>query len=164
MTPAIPPAPAKKSNVLLWILIGVGGFFALILVLVVAGGLFLAHKVKQGNFEVKSADGSVQIGGPAKLPTWVPDYPGSNPQNGFVAQGRDGRSGTFTYKTKDSVDHVAKYYRDQLEGSGFKIVSVLNSGSNQVITAQDSVKLHTVVVVAALEDKATSVSLTYSSK
>jgi hypothetical protein len=156
--------PAKKSNVLLWILIGVGGFFALLVVVVVAGGLFLAHKVRQGNFEMKSADGSVQIGGAAKLPTWVPDYPGSNPQNSFTAQGKDGRSGTFTYKTKDSVDHVGKYYRDQLEGSGFKIVSVHNSGSNQVITAQDSVKLHTIVVVAAVEDNATTVSVTYSSK
>jgi hypothetical protein len=163
MTPPAPP-PAKKSNVLLWILIGVGGFLALLVVVVVAGGLFLAHKVKQGHFEVKSADGSVQIGGPAKLPAWVPDYPGSNPQNGFVAQGRDGHSGTFTFKAKDSVDHVARYYRDQLEGSGFKIVSVLNSNSNQVVTAQDSVKLHTVVVVAALEDNATTVSVTYSSK
>ena len=164
MTPPVPPMPAKKSNVLLWILIGVGGFFALILVLVVAGGLFLAHKVKQGNFEMKSADGSVQIGGAAKLPAWVPDYPGSNPQNSFTAQSKDGRKGTFTYKTKDAAVHVAKFYRDQLEGSGYKIVSVLNSKSSQVITAQDSVNLHTIVVVAALEDNATTVSVTYSSK
>ena len=113
---------------------------------------------------MKSADGTVQIGGDAKIPAWVPDYPGSNPQNGFVAQRKDGRSGTFTFKTGDSADHVARYYRDQLEGSGFRIASVLNSGSTQVVTAQDSVKLHTVVVVAALEGSATTVSVTYSNK
>src|SRR5580704_9449261 len=164
MTPAPPPQPqAKKSNVLLWVLTGVGGFFALIVILVVAGGLFLAHQVRQsGGMQINSGDGTIQIGGAAKIPAWVPGYPGSNPQNGFAAQGRDGRSGTFTFKTKDSADHVAKYYRDQLEDTGFKIASVLNSGSNQVVTAQDSVKLHTVVVVVTLEGSVTNVSVTYS--
>jgi hypothetical protein len=100
MTPAVPPAPPKKSNVLLWVLIGVGGFFFLIVVLVLAGGLFIAHKVRQTNFEFKSADGTVQIGGNAKIPTWVPDYPGSSPRTAFTAQGREGRTGTFTFKTK----------------------------------------------------------------
>jgi hypothetical protein len=100
MTPPVPPVPAKKSNVLLWVLIGVGGFFFLIVVVVLAGGLFVAHKVREGHFEMKSADGTVQIGGDAKLPTWVPEYPGSKPQNAFSAQVRDGRSGTFMFKTR----------------------------------------------------------------
>ncbi len=132
MTPPVPPPPAKKSNVLLWILIGVGGFFALIMVVVVAGGLFVAHKIRQSNFEFKSADGRVQIGGSAKAPTWVPDYPGSNPQTAFSAQSRDGRGGVFTFNTKDSADHVAKYYREQLEASGLKVAAVVSSGTGQV--------------------------------
>jgi hypothetical protein len=164
MTPPVPPMPAKKSNVLLWILIGVGGFFALIVILVLAGGLFVAHKVRQTNFELKSADGTVQIGGSAKVPTWVPDYPGSSPENAFSAQGKDGRSGTFTFKTKDSADHVAKFYRDQLEASGLKVVAVVNSGSGQVITSEDQSKRHTVVVVAGAEGNETAVNVTYTNK
>jgi hypothetical protein len=166
MTPAPPPQPqAKKSNVLLWVLIGVGGCFALIVILVVAGGLFLAHQVRQsGGMQINSGEGTIQIGGAAKIPAWVPGYPGSNPRAGFAAQGKDGRTGTFTFETKESADHVAKYYRDQLEASGFKITSVLNSGSSQVVTAQDTVKLHTVVVVAAVEGHETTVSVTYSNK
>jgi hypothetical protein len=164
MTPPVPPPPAKKSNVLLWVLIGVGGFFALIVVAVLAGGLFIAHKVRQTNVEFKSADGTVQIGGNAKIPTWVPDYPGSNPQIAFAAQSRQGRTGTFTFKTKDSADHVAKFYRDQLEASGFKVVAVVNSGSGQVITSQDQSKQHTVVVVAGVEGNETAVNVTYTNK
>jgi hypothetical protein len=171
MTP--PPSPlqpgsgvpqAKKSNVLLWILIGVGGFVALIVVLVVAGGLFAVHKIRQSNFELKSADGTVQIGGDAKIPTWVPDYPGSNPQNAFAAQGKDGRTGTFIFKTKDSADRVVQYYREQLEASGLKISTVVSSGTSRVITAEDEAKHHTLTVVTGGRGNETSVNVTYSSK
>jgi len=164
MTPSVPAMPAKKNNVLLWILVGVGGFFALIVVVVVAGGLFLAHKVRQGNFEMKSADGTVQIGGAAKVPAWVPAYPGSDPQNTFSAQGKDGRNGTFMFKTKDSVDHVAQYYRQQLEASGLKVATVVSYGSSQVITAVDGAKHHTVTVVAGGRSNETSVNVTYANR
>jgi hypothetical protein len=169
--------PAKKSNVLLWILIGVGGFFALIVVAVLAGGLFLVHKARQagldsvsiqdgkkGHLQVKTADGTIQIGGDAKIPTWVPDYPGSNPQNAFSAQGKDGRSGTFTFKTQDSADHVVKFYREQLEAAGLKVAVVVNSGSGQVITSEDEVKRHTFMVVAGAEGNQTTVNVTYTNK
>jgi hypothetical protein len=164
MTPPVPPAPAKKSNVLLWILIGVGGVFALIVVLVVAGGLFAVHKIRQTNFELKSADGTVQFGGSAKVPTWVPDYPGSNPRNAFSAQGREGRSGTFVFKTRDSADHVTKFYRDQLEASGLAVTTVVNSGASQVLTAEDGAKHHTVTVIASGRGNETSVNVTYANK
>ena len=165
MTPPVAPQPpAKKSNVLLWVLIGVGGFFALIVVLVLAGGLFLAHKVRQGNFELKSADGSVQIGGAAKIPAWLPDYPGSNPQSVFATRNRDVRTGTFIFKTKDSADRVAQYYRDQLEASGLTVAATVTSGRGQVITAEDHAKERTVTVVVGGGTNETSVNVTYTNK
>jgi hypothetical protein len=164
MTPPVPPAPAKKSNVLLWVLIGVGGVFFLIVVAVLAGGLFVAHKIRQSNFELKSADGTIQIGGDAKIPTWVPDYPGSSPQTAFAAQGKSGRSGTFMFKTEDSADHVTKFYRDQLEASGLSVTAVVNSGTSQVITAEDGAKHHTVTVMANGRGNETSVNVTYTNK
>lgn len=164
MTPPPAPLPAKKSNVLLWVLIGVGGFFFLLVVVVLAGGLFLAHRVRDGHFEMKSADGTVQIGGDAKVPAWVPEYPGSKPQNAFVAQGKRGQSGTFIFKTKDSPDHVAKYYREQLEASGLTISTAVTSGSSRVITAEDGANHHTVTVVAGGRGNETSVNVTYTNK
>jgi hypothetical protein len=166
MTPPVPPAPAKKSNVLLWILIGVGGFFALIVVVVVAAGLFLVHQARRpGGVQFKSGDGAIQIGGAAKMPTWLPDYPGSNPQTAFVAQGKDGQNGgTFIFKTKDSADHVVQYYRDQLEASGLKISTVVTSGASHVITAEDGARHHTVTVMATSRGSETSVNVTYANK
>ena len=179
MTPSSPPPsglpPAKKNNVILWIVVGVGGFVVLVGVAVLAGGLFLIHRAreagldnvtienaKHGQFKVNSPDGSVQIGGDAKIPTWVPDYPGSNPQNAFSARGKDGQSGTFTFKTKDSSDRVAKYYREQLEGSGFTVAAVVNSGSSQVMTAEDSAKHRSVTVLVGGEGSEISVNVTYA--
>jgi hypothetical protein len=166
MTPPVAPVPqAKKSNVLLWVLIGVGGFFALIIVVVLAAGLFVAHKIRQDNFEFKSPDGSVQIGGAAKVPTWVPDYPGSNPKSIFSAHTKDIRSGTFVFTTKDSPDQVVHYYREQLEASGFTIAAETNSGRGQVITAEDHSKDRTVnVVVGRGTTSEASVSVTYTNK
>jgi hypothetical protein len=162
--PAAPLPPAKKSNVLLWILIGVGGFVALIVVVVLAGGFFVAHKIKQSNFEFKTADGAFQIGGAGKVPTWVPDYPGSSPRNAFSAQGKDGRSGTFTFKTIDSADHVAKYYREQLEASGLQVAAVVSSETSQVIRSEDPDRHHTVMVMANPQGNETTVNVTYTSK
>jgi len=164
LSPSGPP-PAKKSNVLLWILIGVGGFFALIIVLVLAGGLFLAHKARQaGGLQINSGEGTIQIGGAAKIPTWVPDYPGSNPQTAFSAQGKEGRSGTFMFKTKDSADHVTKFYHDQLEASGLSVTAGVNSVASHVLTAEDDGKHHSVTVMIGGRGSETSVTVTYANK
>ncbi len=171
MTPPpspLPPGgaapPAKKSNVLLWVLVGIGGFFALIIVVVLAGGLFVAHKIRQNNFEFTSRDGSVQIGGAAKVPGWLPDYPGSKPKSIFSARSKDVRTGTFLFTTKDPADHVAQYYRDQLEASGFTIAAETNSARSQVITAEDHSKDRTVNVVVGGGTNETSVTVTYTNK
>jgi hypothetical protein len=174
MTPPASPVPAKKNHLILWILLGVGGLFALLLVIVVAGGMFLVHKAglsgasirvedaNKGEFQVKSADGSVQIGGRAKIPAWLPEYPGSHAQNAFSAQSKDSRGGTFMFQTKDSPDRASKYYRDQLEASGLSVAAVVNSGTSQIITAEDRDKHHTVTVVVAGGSNETSVNVTYT--
>jgi len=113
---AYPPAPPpKKSNVLLWILAAVGGLFLIGFAVIVGGGLFIAHKVKDfaevrdgkvvvkkdgkdvvissagkgsdGSIEVKSADGTVKFGAgaDAKIPSWLPAYPGASTAKGVYS-------------------------------------------------------------------------------
>ncbi len=119
-----------------------------------------------GNVEMKSADGSMKIGGNIKVPTWVPDYPASDPQGVFSAQGKDGDSGSFAFKTRDASDKVIKFYRDEFESSGLKITSNLtgNSGSSSagMLVAQDDAKKHTVTVIIGQDSGQTSVSVTYA--
>src|SRR5712692_533464 len=45
------PVPPKKSNALLWILAGIGGFVLLIILVVAAGIFFFVHKAKQAGLD-----------------------------------------------------------------------------------------------------------------
>ena len=249
--PGVPPGP-RKTNPLVWILIAIGGLFMLLAIVVIGGGLFIAHKVKQAGFdpglmksnpalaitkmmaatnpdvevvsvsdsdqkvtvrdkktgktftmnfddakngkfvfqeqgkdavvvsssgtgadgsvEIKSADGSVKIGAGAggKIPTWVPDYPGSDPQGVFAAQNKEGSSGSFSFKTKDPADKVAKFYEDGFKSSGLKVTSNVTSANGKAsgafLSAEDDAKTHTGIIAIASEGAETTVSVTYNVK
>ena len=45
--PSAPPPPKTTVSPVVWVLAGIVGFFVLIGILIAAGGLFVAHKVKQ---------------------------------------------------------------------------------------------------------------------
>jgi len=245
-TPGYMP-PSKQSNALKWILIGIGGFFVVVVVCIVAAGLFVMHKARQagldpdlikknpalalarmavaanpnvemvsanegrqeitirdkrtgkivtmsfedakngkfvfkqdgkeamvtageanGTVEVKSDQGTVKIGGAAKVPAWVPDYPGSEPQGAFSSQGKDGASGSFAFKTKDASGQVVKYYQDEFQSSGLKVTSNLTSQIGQssagMLIAQDDGSQHTVTVIVGADSGETAVSVTYATK
>jgi hypothetical protein len=123
--------------------------------------------VRNGKVSVRGNGGraSITVGGEAKVPAWVPDYPGSDPQGAFSAQGRDGESGTFTFKTRDSADRVTKFYQDQFQTSGLQITSNVThqevNGSGSMLVAQDDAKRHTITVIVAVENSSTTVAVTY---
>jgi len=121
-----------------------------------------------GSVEVKSADGDVKYGGgEAKVPTWIPDYPGSQPQGMFSAQSKDGHTGSFTFKTKDSADKVARFYEDGLKSSGLKVTTTsTNAGGAGFsgVTAEDEDKAHTIHVTIIAQPGESSVTVTYQAK
>lgn len=247
-----PPPVKKKVSPIVWVLVGIGAFFMIVVVLVVGAGFFLVHKAKQagldpelmrrnpalasvkimaalnpnievlsidenrglvtvrdkkegktysvnledakkgkfvfqqdgkdavtfnasgdgknGTLEVKSADGTVKIGGgqTAKVPTWVPDYPGSSPQVAYSAQSKDGDSGSYAFKTHDPVDKVTRFYEDGLKSSGMKINNTVSgtSGSSAggMIAAEDVGNKHSAVVLIGAESGETTVSVTFTVK
>jgi hypothetical protein len=218
--------PPKKSNVLAWVLGGLGGCLVLVIIVVAGISFFIAHKAKQAgidgdllkrnpalaaakmmvaanpNVEMVSTDEGRQeitvrdkqsgktytmsfedakngkftmkedgkttltVGGKAKVPSWVPDYPGSDPQGAFSASGTDGESGTFGFKTKDASDKVVQYYQDQFKSSGMKVTSNITTqdgkSSAGMLSAQDDANKHNVVIVLAIESGETSVAVTYT--
>jgi|SRR5580704_5083236 hypothetical protein len=186
-----PTPPQKKSNVLIWILVAVGSLFLIGFAVVVGGGLFLAHKVKDfaetrdgklvlkqdgkdvvissggtsGSVEVKSADGTVKFGAgaDAKAPGWLPNYPGASAQGVYSAQTAAGSSGSFSFKTSDSVAKVADFYEHGLKSSGLKIASTIQSGQGTMMVAEDEDKKRTATVIIG-PDGQTTVSVTYSAK
>jgi hypothetical protein len=122
---------------------------------------------KNGKFTMKE-DGktSLTIGGKAKVPSWVPDYPSSDPQGAFSASGQDGESGTFTFKTTDASDKVTKYYQDSFQTLGLKVTTNVSSQNGQssggMLSAQDEANKHTVTVIIGVEGGDTTVAVTYT--
>lgn len=201
-----PPAPPKKSNVLLWVLVGVGGFFLLIVLIIVGGIAYVAHNpalvltkmitasnpnvevvsvdkgsrlitihdkttgdtytltfddVKNGRLRMKSSNGRASFtmgGGSAKLPAWVPNYPGSDPQSSFSAEGQGGESGTFSFKTTDSSEKVTRFYQDEFRSAGLHVTVTVP----HVLVAQDDSKKHNMTVVIAGEGSNITVQVTYA--
>lgn len=124
---------------------------------------------KNGRFTFKG-DGqeSFTLGGSAKIPAWVPDYPGSNPQAAFTAQGHDGNSGTFTFKTRDPSDKVIKFYQDQFQSTGLNITTNMTHqegrSSGGMLVAEDTAKNHTINVIIGVDGGDTTVAVTYVNK
>ena len=188
-----PPQPQKKSNVLIWILVAIGSLFLIGFAAVVGGGLFLAHKVKDfaetrdgklvlkhdgkdvvissggsgsnGSVEVKSAEGTLKFGAgaDAKAPGWLPNYPGASIQGVYSAQTAEGSSGSFSFKTSDSVAKVTEFYQDGLKSAGLKIASTIQSGQGTMMVAEDEDKKRTATLIIG-SDGQTTVSVTYSAK
>ena len=125
---------------------------------------------KTGAVEIKSSDGTLKIGGGqnAKVPTWVPDYPGSEPTVAYSAQSKDGESGSYQFKTRDAADKVARYYEDGLKSSGMKVSTTMaNSGGSEgggMIAGEDEGKKHSAIVLLGSEGGSTTVSVTFTVK
>jgi hypothetical protein len=122
---------------------------------------------KNGKFTMtENGKATLTVGGKAKAPAWVPDYPGSDPQGAFSAQGEDGAGGTFTFKTQDSSDKVVKYYQDQFKASGLTVTSNITNQNGQsmggMLGAQDETRKHTVTIILGVEGGETNVAVTYA--
>jgi len=122
---------------------------------------------KNGKFTMKeNGKTTLTVGGTAKLPAWVPNYPGSDPQGAFSASSAEGDSGTFTFKTKDDAEKVSKYYQESFATSGLKIASNVTSQSGStsggMLSAQDESNKHTVAVIIGVEGGETTVAVTYA--
>ena len=243
--PAPPPGapmPPKKISPIVWILVGIVGFFILAgLAISIGVGIFV-HKVKQNpamavaklmtaanpDVEVLSADegrnsvklrdkktgetfsvnlddikngridlrgpkgerstiqaqadggnGSVEINGPngsmkfgaganAKIPDWIPMYPGATAQANFSMQGGDASGGTFSYTTPDSSEAVMAFYDRTLKAAGFKITPHIsaNSGgsSGALVSAEDEATKRTLMITLGTDKGSTAVNVIYGNK
>lgn len=104
----------------------------------------------KGAMTVQSPDGTVKIGaGSGPAPSWVPVYPGSNPQAAMSSQGRDGNTHTFSFKTGDAVDKVMQYYQDQLKSGGFNVTLTTSSAQGGMLSAEDGEKKRTIIVTVS---------------
>jgi hypothetical protein len=75
--------------------------------------------------EEDGKEATVELGGDAKIPSWVPKYPGSHPDGVFSAKGKTendtGEAGMFTFKTPDSREQVIEFYEKKAREMGLQV-------------------------------------------
>jgi hypothetical protein len=124
---------------------------------------------QNGTLEINSPQGDVKFGAgvAAKIPNWVPVYPGASPQVTFSMQGSDTDSGTFQFKTDDSANSVLEFYEKGLKAAGFHITANISgniaASSGSMLAAEDSAS-HTVMVTAGTEDSGATVNVVFGTK
>lgn len=127
-----------------------------------------AEDVKEGkiSFTDEETGAKVQIGGGAgaKLPDWVPSYPGSNPEGAFSATAGEGEGGMASFKTSDSAAKVIEFYQNEFKSAGYKISSTSSGAEGGIVIGEDEANKRTVMATVSTADGSTQVMLNYSVK
>jgi hypothetical protein len=123
-----------------------------------------------GSIEVKGPDGTVKLGGGAatNIPSWVPQYPGSKPENAITSDTPAEMGGVFHFKTKDSTEAVLKFYTDQVKAAGLTVANTTTTqgqgGSGGFLTAADDSSKRSLTIAVGNEGGENSVAVTYETK
>jgi len=107
-------------------------------------------------------------GGPAKFPSWVPKYPGSDAQGTFSVKGSDGNGagagGNFTYTTSDSASKVLTFYQDKAKELGMKVNLTTTTSEGGMIIASEEPQNRSLTVIVGGDSGKTTVNVTYGEK
>lgn len=128
---------------------------------------------RHGRFRLEAEDengkhGSLEIGGSANLPAWIPSYPGSNPHAVFSAKGESeegaGEGGNFTFTTSDPVSRVRSFYEDEGRRLGMDINVKTESQEGAVLVMKDPDDRRSLTVMLGSSGGQTTVNVTYGRK
>ena len=131
-----------------------------------------AEDIKNGklSFEDESTGEKMTLGADkdAKLPEWVPSYPGSKPEGSISATGGDSEGGMAHFKTPDAGPKVLAFYTDELKKAGYKITATMSGtpgdGSGGMVAGENAATKKSVMVTLSTSSEGTDVAVTYGSK
>lgn len=126
---------------------------------------------QHGRFHISTEDdngkqATVDFGGSAaNLPSWIPQYPGSNPQVAIAGSGADGAGGSFTFTTSDPQSRVIEFYKDKFKSlgleSGYTETAI---GEGAALTGTDDSTRRSLTVTIGASGGQTSVTVLYGQK
>ena len=129
---------------------------------------------KNGKFSFSATgdDGktaSIEIGATtAKLPSWVPSYPGANAKGTFSVRGDDGNNqgvgGSFSFTTPDSPAKVKSFYQDKFKDAQMTVKMDMTTEQGGMISATDEGERHSIHVTIGGGSGETSVTVIYGEK
>ncbi len=122
------------------------------------------------NVETKGDNGNAKFGtgaGADKAPSWVPVYPGSNPQNTMSVNENGKQSGAFVFTTTDSADKVLSFYGQALKSAGLTVTTTTSTSDGKVsgvVNGEDKDSGHAVGVIVGSDSNGVTATITYSEK
>jgi hypothetical protein len=132
--------------------------------------------IQHGRFRITAEDdtggtGTVEFGeGTARLPAWVPQYPGSAGHTTFSASASGSASqgsqegGTFAFNTAASPTEVMSFYEDKARDLNMKVNVTTSTAEGGMFSAADEQSQRSLVVVVGRSGSETTVSVTYGLK
>jgi hypothetical protein len=107
----------------------------------------------------------MEFGSNARMPSWVPAYPGAKEQGNFSVRGDTGnefgQGGNYSFTTPDPPSRVISFYQDKAREMGMEVnrTSTGDEGGIVVATSPGGQRsLHIIV------GSGTSVNVTYGEK
>lgn len=104
----------------------------------------------------------------AKLPDWVPSYPGANIQGTFRAKGTDsdgqGQGGNFTFSTSDAASNVMSFYQGKAKDLGMKVKLTATAAEGGTMIASDDNDRRMLTIIVGQSSGQTNVNVTYAEK
>jgi hypothetical protein len=125
-----------------------------------------------GQMKVEATDasgntGTATFGGGAKVPEWVPSYPGAASQGVYSAEDASQSGGTFALETGDSVDQVFTQLKGQLSSAGYKVTETRFNGPQGMggmLVGESSDGKRNITYTFSSEEGKTKVAGVYSEK
>jgi hypothetical protein len=122
-----------------------------------------------GSLSIKGPDGSMEFGAgsAAKIPAWVPKYPGAQVAGTFSSQGAQGDGGTFQLKCSGSVEAVAAFYEREIKSAGMTVQkhSMQSGGKSTImVMGENESDGRTLSATVAAGDEGTTAQIMYGTK
>jgi hypothetical protein len=124
------------------------------------GGLTVTDGSGKTTFKVGGGAG-------AKVPDWVPMYPGTTPTGYYQADNGEASTGAFALSTKDGAKEVLDYYAKALGEMGKKVdrsTYSANDTEGGILTGGTADGKRQINVTVSSQDGETTVTVTYSEK
>jgi len=126
--------------------------------------------LKQGKLEISGEDGKIQVGAnvDAKIPQWVPIYPGAKQQNVMSTQTAEADGGTIMLEVKEEFGKVKAWYEERINAGGFESKMVTSTegseGPGAMMVASKNDEKQSLHIMLNTEPEFTRATITFGSK
>jgi hypothetical protein len=100
----------------------------------------------------------------AKMPTFLPLYPGATVQSSFTGNGKDGSGGVVTFHAHAAPADVIEFYKGKSTAAGMAQTMTADMGGTSTYVAASDKTKQTMSVSATKDADGTNVQLTWGTK